>query len=222
MKGKALITGGNSNLGKAIRKAFEEKGYEVYYTVSSKDKVDGPRAIAIDLRDENSVTSGLAAFSELDVLVNNAGIFTEGSQDSLGTKLFDEVMDLNVRGLFLATRALLPALRKCNGAIVNISSMNAVHPGFGTTSHYDASKGAVSSYTASLAAETGLRVNAVAPGLIDVSGLRGSELERHWNGHTVRNRMMAPEEIAKAVVFLAESQGIYGQTLLVDNGYCLR
>lgn len=222
MTRKALITGGNSNLGKAIRKAFEEKGYEVYYTVSSKEKVDGPRAIAADLRDENAVVAALSAFKELDVLVNNAGIFTEGSQDSLPTELFDAVMDLNVKGLFLVTRTLLPALKRASGSIVNISSMNAMHPGFGTTAHYDASKGAVSSYTASLAAETGLRVNAVAPGLIDVQGLRGSDLEKRWNGHTVRNRMMKPEEIAKAVVFLAESNGIYGQTLLVDNGYCLR
>lgn len=222
MTRKALITGGNSNLGKAIRKAFEEKGYEVYYTVSSKEKVDGPRAIAVDLKDENAVVAALSAFKELDVLVNNAGIFTEGSQDSLSSELFDAVMDLNVKGLFLVTRTLLPALKSTSGSIVNISSMNARHPGFGTTAHYDASKGAVSSYTASLAAETELRVNAVAPGLIDVQGLRGSDLEKHWNGHTVRNRMMKPEEIAKAVVFLAESNGIYGQTLLVDNGYCLR
>ena len=222
MTRKALITGGNSNLGKAIRKAFEEKGYEVYYTVSSKEKVDGPMAIAADLRDENAVVAALSAFKELDVLVNNAGIFTEGSQDSLSSELFDAVMDLNVKGLFLVTRTLLPALKRASGSIVNISSMNAMHPGFGTTAHYDASKGAVSSYTASLAAETDLRVNAVAPGLIDVQGLRGSDLEKRWNGHTVRNRMMKPEEIAKAVVFLAESNGIYGQTLLVDNGYCLR
>lgn len=222
MTRKALITGGNSNLGKAIRKAFEEKGYEVYYTVSSKEKVDGPRAIAVDLKDENAVVAALSAFKELDVLVNNAGIFTEGSQDSLSSELFDAVMDLNVKGLFLVTRTLLPALKRASGSIVNISSMNAMHPGFGTTAHYDASKGAISSYTASLAAETELRVNAVAPGLIDVQGLRGSDLEKRWKGHTVRNQMMRTEEIAKAVVFLAESNGIYGQTLLVDNGYCLR
>lgn len=96
MTRKALITGGNSNLGKAIRKAFEEKGYEVYYTVSSKEKVDGPRAIAADLRDENAVVAALSAFKELDVLVNNAGIFTEGSQDSLSSELFDAVMDLSL------------------------------------------------------------------------------------------------------------------------------
>ncbi len=222
MKRTALVTAGNSNLGRALRKAFEDRGYQVYYTVSSKSKVDGPNAIAVDLRDEAAVVESLSAFRELDVLVNNAGIFTEGSQDSLPTELFDSVMDLNVRGLFLVTRTLLPALKRSDGSIVNISSMNSRHPGFGTTAHYDASKGAVSAYTASLAAETGLRVNAVAPGLIDAAPLHGTDLERHWNGHTVKAEMMKPSTIAQTVLFLAESQGIYGQTVLVDNGYCLR
>ncbi len=222
MNRTALVTAGNSNLGKAIREVLEDRGYEVLYTVSSADKVDGPNAIAVDLRDEMAVGSAFSSFKQLDLLVNNAGIFTEGSQEALSTGLFDDVMDLNVRGLFLVTRALLPAIKRVDGAIVNISSMNALHPGFGTTAHYDASKGAVSSYTASLAAETGLRVNAVAPGLIDAQRLHGTDLEKHWKGHSVKAEMVKPETIAEAVLFLAECQGIYGQTILVDNGYCLR
>ena len=218
---RVLVTAGQSNLGKAICRAFSDAGYEVLYTVSSKDKVDGNNAICADLTDEESVVSALSGIRELDVLVNNAGIFTEGSQDNLSTTDFDKVMDLNVRGLFLVTRTLLPALQKCNGSIVNIASMNALHPGFGTA-HYDASKGAVASYTASLAAETGLRVNALAPGLIDVGTLHGTELEKQWKDHTVRKQMMSPAELADIVLFLAESTGIYGQTILADNGYCLR
>ena len=218
---RVLVTAGRSNLGKAICKAFADAGYEVLYTVSSKDKIDSPNAICADLTDEKSVASALSEIRELDVLVNNAGVFTEGKQESLSTENFDKVMDINVRGLFLVTRALLPALRKCNGSIVNIASMNALHPGFGT-SHYDASKGAVAAYTASLAAETGLRVNALAPGLIDVSGLHGTELEKHWKSHTVKTQMLSPSELADIVLFLARSTGIYGQTILADNGYCLK
>ena len=218
---KALVTAGHSNLGKAICKTFENAGYDVFYTVSSKDKVDGPNAICADLTDEKAVVSALSTITELDVLVNNAGIFTEGLQENLDTADFDKVMDLNVRGLFLVTRTLLPALKKCNGSIVNIASMNALHPGFGTA-HYDASKGAVSAYTASLAAETGLRVNALAPGLIETAGLHGTELEKHWKDHSVKQEMMSPEELAEIVLFLARSTGIYGQTILADNGYCLR
>ena len=218
---RVLVTAGRSNLGKAICRAFEDAGCEVLYTVSSKDRIDSPNAIAADLTDEDSVVSALSEIKELDVLVNNAGIFTEGKQESLSTADFDKVMDLNVRGLFLVTRTLLPALKKCNGSIVNIASMNALHPGFGT-SHYDASKGAVAAYTASLAAETGLRVNALAPGLIDTEGLHGTELEKHWKNHTVKARMLSPSELADIVLFLAQSTGIYGQTILADNGYCLK
>ena len=218
---KVLVTAGRSNLGKAIRKAFEKAGYDVLYTVSSRDKADSPDAICVDLTDEKSVVPALSGITELDVLVNNAGIFTEGTQENLKTEDFDKVMDLNVRGLFLVTRTLLPALKRCNGSIVNIASMNAVHPGFGTA-HYDASKGAVSAYTASLAAETGLRVNALAPGLIDTQGLHGTELEKQWKNHTVRKQMMSPAELADTVLFLARSTGIYGQTILADNGYCLK
>ena len=218
---RVLVTAGRSNLGKAICRAFEDAGYEVLYTVSSKDKIDSPNAIVADLTDENSVVSALSEIKELDVLVNNAGIFIEGKQENLNTADFDKVMDLNVRGLFLVTRTLLPALKKCNGSIVNIASMNALHPGFGT-SHYDASKGAVAAYTASLAAETGLRVNALAPGLIDTEGLHGTELEKHWKNHTVKARMLSPSELAETVLFLARSTGIYGQTILADNGYCLK
>lgn len=218
---KVLVTAGRSNLGKAIRKAFEKAGYDVLYTVSSRDKADSPDAICVDLTDEKSVVSALSGIGKLDVLVNNAGIFTEGTQENLKTEDFDKVMDLNVRGLFLVTRTLLPALKRCNGSIVNIASMNAVHPGFGTA-HYDASKGAVSAYTASLAAETGLRVNALAPGLIDTQGLHGTELEKQWKNHTVRKQMMSPAELADTVLFLARSTGIFGQTILADNGYCLK
>ncbi len=218
---KALVTAGRSNLGKAICKALEEAGYEVYYTVTSPSKADTPEAICADLTDEGSVKAAISRFEKLDLLVNNAGIFTEGDQQNLSTEDFDKVMDLNVRGLFLATRTLLPALKKAGGSIVNIASMNALHPGFGTA-HYDASKAAVSAYTASLAAETGLRVNALAPGLIDTEGLHGTELEKHWKSHTVRQQMMKPSELASIVVFLAESTGIYGQTILADNGYCLK
>ena len=218
---RVLVTAGRSNLGKAICRTFADAGYEVLYTVSSTNKIDSPNAICADLTDEKSVESALSEIRELDVLVNNAGVFTEGKQENLSAEDFDKVMDINVRGLFLVTRALLPALKKSNGSIVNIASMNALHPGFGT-SHYDASKGAVAAYTASLAAETGLRVNALAPGLIDVAGLHGTELEKHWKSHTVKTQMLSPSELADIVLFLARSTGIYGQTILADNGYCLK
>ena len=91
----------------------------------------------------------------------------------------------------------------------------------GSTSHYDASKGAVSAYTRSLAQETGLRVNAVAPGLIEREALKKSPLEEYWLSHSVKKAMMQGDEIADTIYFLATSSGIYGQTILVDNGFTL-
>ncbi|MCQ2412208.1 MAG: SDR family oxidoreductase [Sphaerochaetaceae bacterium] len=219
---RVLVSGGNSNLGKAIRWRFEQAGYDVWYTVTDASKANGKHAIVVDLTEEKQVNEVFQDFGPVDVLVNNAGVFTEGHQDSLATELFDQVFDLNVRGLFFLTRALLKGIKEVDGSIVNISSMNALRPGFGTTAHYDASKGAVSAYTRSLAAETGLRVNAIAPGLIGCDRLEGTDLETYWKNHTVRQEMMKASELADTVLFLAQSRGIYGQTLLVDNGFMLR
>lgn len=214
-----LITGGDSALAKATRACFATHGYHVLYTTrrESKDR----DAIILDLTDEEAVKQKLGKIGELDVLVNNAGIFTSGRQEELSTADFDKVFALNMRSLFFVTRALLPALMKTDGSIVNVSSMNAVHPGFGTA-HYDASKGAVSAYTASLAAETGLRVNAIAPGLIFREELRGSDLEKEVIAHNVKKALLTTAELSKTILFLAECSGIYGQTILADNGYTLR
>ena len=218
---KVLITGGLSNLGSSIAKVFFENGWDVYVTAREKRSFGYGNVIEMDLENPESILECKKHFDSLDVLVNNAGIFTEGFQESLSEDDFDKVFSVNVKGLFLVTKAFLPLLKESNGAIVNISSINALHPGFGKTAHYDASKGAVSSYTASLAAETGLRVNAVAPGLIDVDKLRDSELEKYFCSHSAKKSMVNPLDIAKTVYFLSLSEGIYGQTITVDNGYLL-
>ena len=214
---KVLVTGGCSNLGKAICKTFLDNGFDVIKT--SRSGID---SIKLDFEDDFDVDSLVREAGEIDVLINNAGIFTEGMQQTISQSDFDKVFDVNVKGLFRITRALLPVLEKKNGSIVNISSINAIHPGFGMTAHYDASKAAVSAYTASLALETGLRINAVAPGLLHSARLEGSTLEKRWNEHSVKADMVDPDDVARAVFFLATSHGIYGQTIIVDNGYLLK
>lgn len=217
-----LITGAYSPLGRAICTKFLSAGYNVYGTTTNPENHDDEiTTLVVDITMEAETEKALSTISELDVLVNNAGIFTSAAPGELTLEDFESVFAVNLRGLFLVTRKLLPLLEKSDGSIVNISSMNSLHPGFGGTAHYDASKGAVSAYTRSLARETGLRVNALAPGLISRKALEGSDLERHWKDHTVCPEMMNTEELARTVLFLAESTGIYGQTLLQDNGYCL-
>ena len=212
---RVLVTGAYSNLGRAIVHTFHENGYVVYGTSTCERKSpEIERTFVMDLSSREVSFDGI---DELDVLVNNAGVFTEAPVGSIGEDDLD-----TVKGLIRVTQALLPAIRRCDGSIVNISSMNAVHPGFGSTSHYDASKGAVSAFTRSLAAQTGLRVNAVQPGLISRDALLGSGLEEYWNGHSVRAAMMDPAEIAALVYFLATSTGIYGQCITIDNGFTLR
>lgn len=216
-----LITGGLSNIGRAIAEKFYREGWNVYVTAREKKAFEYGEVIEMDLLSADSVAEVREGFSSLDVLVNNAGIFTEGLQKELSEESFDEVFNVNVKGLFRVTKAFLPLLESSDGAIVNVSSINALHPGFGGTAHYDASKGAVSSYTKSLAAETGLRVNAVAPGLVRTDRLEGSSLAEFFASHSVRKEMVDPKDIASIVYFLATSKGIYGQTVTVDNGYLL-
>ena len=218
---RVLITAGLSNLGAAIAKEFFDNGWEVYVTSRRESSFEYGTVIGMDLLDSLSISKARERFDQLDVLVNNAGIFTEDYQEELDESSFDEVFDVNVKGLFLVTKAFLPLLRQSDGSIVNISSINALHPGFGRTAHYDASKGAVSSYTASLASETGLRVNAVAPGLIYSESLAESALDKRFSSRAVKKSMVIAKDIAKAVYFLSTSEGIYGQTLTVDNGYLL-
>lgn len=219
---RVLITAGYSNLGYAAAEKFHKEGYAVIVTSRDTSREDRRfRTIYLDLCNLEEVREKLSQIEELDVLVNNAGIFTEGHIDDLSAEAFDSVFSLNIRALYFAIQTLLPAIRKRNGSVVNVSSMNAIHPGFGTTAHYDASKGAVSVLTRSLAAETGLRINAIAPGLISAPRLEGSSLEEYWKTHTVKKGMLTSDELADTVFFLAESRGIYGVTLPVDNGYML-
>lgn len=216
----ALVTGALSTLGLAISRKLNEHGYTVYGTARD-DERDFPYGKLLKLDLENGNLDSLEEIKELDVLVNNAGVFTIGRQDEICDELFNEVIDINIKGLFKVTRMMIPLLKKSNGAIINISSINSIHPGFGGTAHYDGSKGFVSSYTRSLALETGLRVNAIAPGLIKADRLIGTDIEKSFMDRAVRKEMVDPEDLADLALFLSEQQGMYGQTVVLDNGYLI-
>ncbi len=240
---RALVTGGAVHIGRGIVKALVRSGARVGVAycshggdaaeLAAKMRAEGGVAetIPLDVRDAASVRNGFEAmdrvFGGIDLLVNNAGIFSLASQAELSEQGWDEVFAVTLRGVFLCCREAARRLPE-GGAIVNIASINALHPGFGQTAHYDAAKGGVAAYTRSLAAELapqGVRVNAVAPGLTDSAELRqyAGDLARKVETRTPLQKLATPENIGAAVLFLASAAAshITGQMLVVDGGYLL-
>lgn len=137
---------------------------------------------------------------------------------------WQRVFDINVTGLFRLTQQCIPLLRERKGCIVNIASINALHPGFGGTIHYDASKGAVVAYTKSLAKELGpfIRVNAVAPGLLQAPYLDDANpLKQHYEERSLLHSLVDPGEVAKVVQLLSDCRAMTGELVGVDCGYLM-
>lgn len=242
----AIVTGGAVNIGRAISETLALAGAKVavIYHHSSEDaeslSADFQQAgiehliFQADISDENQVEKMVGAviehFGKIDVLVNNAGIFSLSFQKDLLARGWDEVFDLNLKGLFLSTREVLKTMIKQaeGGVIVNIASINGMHPGFGRTAHYDATKGGVIAYTRSLAAEVaefGIRVVAVAPGLVDSENLRkyAPQLAEMVEKRTPLRKIAKPEDVANTVLFLSSEAAshITGEIVTVDGGYLL-
>jgi len=242
----AVVTGGAVNIGRAVSLRLASVGAKVavIYHSSGKEAKKLKKELTetetehiflkADLRREKEIIRVAGRIKEklgrVDVLVNNSGVFGLSKQSELSEKAWDEVFDLNIKGLFLMTREILKLMDEAGDekSIVNIASINGLHPGFGYTAHYDASKGAVIAYTRSLAAEVaakGVRVNAVAPGLVDSANLRKQAplLARQVEKRTPMQKLASPQDVANAVLFLASAMAghITGETVVVDGGYLL-
>jgi NAD(P)-dependent dehydrogenase (short-subunit alcohol dehydrogenase family) len=240
----AIVTGGAQGIGYAVAEALAARGAAVVIAdLAGADEAAGrlraKGARALGVRAEVSAETDTAAMAEaaasafggIDILVNNAGIYA-----SLKPKPFDEidpaewrrVLDVNVIGVFLSARAVLPAMKaRSGGRIINISS-GVAFKGNPNMAHYVASKGAVVSLTRALATELGahgILVNSVAPGLTLSDGLRANpELMAGVRERSLRGRVLArdmlPGDLVGAVAFFAgpDSAFITGQTLVVDGG----
>jgi 3-oxoacyl-[acyl-carrier protein] reductase len=237
----AVVTGAASGIGKGIAIAFAREGADIVVA----DKVDesgaaeviaGIRAhgreplfVHVDVADEASVDNmaamSLAHFGRVDILVNNAGIFTESLLEKMSVDDWDRVVNTNLRGTFLCTRALIhQMLERGDGRIINIASQLG-QIGGGSVSHYAASKGGIIAFTKSLAREVsslGVLVNAVAPGPIDTP-LLDSETEE-WRSAKLAElpigRFGTVDEVTPTAVLLASADGSYyvGQTLGPNGG----
>ncbi len=237
----ALVTGGASGIGAGIAVAFAREGADV--VIADQVELRGAQSVLdelaaagreslyvhTDVGDTQSVT-GLAAavqerFGRLDVLVNNAGIFTEALVEVMSVEEWDRVLSTNLRGTFLCTRAFLPGmLERRSGRIINIASQLG-QIGGGAVAHYSASKAGVIGLTKALAREVasrGVLVNAIAPGPIETPLLE-RETEQ-WRSSKLAElpigRFGTVEEVTPTAVLLASADGSYyvGQTLGPNGG----
>lgn len=237
---RALVTGGGSGIGRATVALLAARGARVALldhreeAVRDAAEVLGAAGIAADVRDEEraraAVADTVAALGgPIDVLVNAAGIYRVSPLGDLTIAEWDEVHDTNLRGTFVVSRAVVggvPADRAC--AIVNIASIAALVADLDEpAAHYNASKAGVIALTKQMAvewAERGVRVNAVAPGVIDTPMLRIMDDPEtgtaYLENRVPLGRLGRAEEVAEVIVFLASERAAYmtGTTVVVDGG----
>jgi glucose 1-dehydrogenase/3-oxoacyl-[acyl-carrier protein] reductase len=237
---RALVTGAGAGIGQGIARELARQGAAVaiHYAHSAAGaqelcaeiRAAGGRAIVISgdlarVGDCRRVVEHAAAELEgLDVLVNNSGITKTRDPLALTDEEYDQLFDVNVRAAYFCAQRAVPYLERRGGAIVSVSS---VHGGAGFPGHaaYAATKGALNAFTRALAIDLApkrIRVNAVAPGLIEVP--RYFEMPGYSTERTARRvpwgRMGAPADVASAVAFLVSPSADYitGQLLYVDGG----
>lgn len=236
----ALVTGASRGIGAATARALDRAGARVVLSARSHDALvevaagleHEPIVIALDLADGSAPTDLAeealgATGGRIDVLVNNAALGVRMDSTELDGATIDRMLQLNVRNLLLLSTALIPAMVAARrGSIVNVSSVSG-RRGTPRRAGYAASKGAVDALTRSLAMEfgpAGVRVNAVAPGVIDTEmWARNKEVPgvvEAIEAQTALRRWGTPEDLADVVVFLASDAArfVTAQTIEVDGG----
>ncbi len=241
-----LITGSSRGIGKATALAFARQGAKIVinYATSQKEaektlkqvKALGVDAIAIQCnvsspeQVKQMVQKTVETFGRIDVLVNNAGVITEG-KSSLAELTFEDwekVLHTNLIGVFLCTQAVATVMKKQKqGKIVNIASIRGLEH-CGRVSDYAASKAGVINFTKTVAKELApeINVNCVAPGWVETEMNKAisPEFRKSETEKTYLKRFAKPEEIASAIMFLASDEASYitGNVLVVDGGYSLK
>ena len=225
----AIVTGGAAGIGAAVARLFTAEGARVFVL----DKDAGPGVIGADVRSsaqvQAAVGQALGPDGRVDILINNAGIYPRQDFVSMTEQEWDEVQDVNLKGIFHCTKAVVPRMiAQRSGKIVNISSVT-FHLGTKRLVHYVAAKGGVIGFTRALARELGehnIHINCITPGAIATEGepkfVTPAQVEAMVAEQCLQRRML-PVDIARVCLFLASelSDGMTGQSLNVDGGWIM-
>ena len=241
----AVVTGSSKGIGLAIAQGLAENGAKVVISSRKQEAVDevvssfhakGLEAIGIachigdDVQRKNLIQKTVEAFGRIDVLVNNAAINPfYGPLEAAGEEVFDKIMDVNVKAPWLLSNLVQPHMKQEGGSIINISSVEGVHPGF-RLGLYSMTKAALIMLTKNQAKEWGkygIRANVVCPGLIKTKFSQALWTDEKTLGMYTSTiplkRMAEPEEMAGLVMLLASDAGSYmtGGVYTADGGYLI-
>lgn len=245
LKGKiGIVTGAGTGIGRACAMALAKEGARVVLAGRRKDRIeqvaseigDRAHAIPVDVTRTSEISrlldETMARFGGLNFLLNNAGVLIMGNAEQITEEQWDHTFNVNVRAVWLVSRAVLPHMRKAgNGSIMNVASTLGV-VGARNRAAYAPSKGAVVQLTKSMAIDHGhenIRVNAICPSFVETeltAGILGqlsdpaAALRERTAAHPI-GRLGRPEDIAGLAVYLAsdESSWVTGAILPVDGGY---
>ena len=226
-----VITGGSRGIGAAAVELFAARGDRVWFLYeknhdAARDVAErtGATPICCDVADREAVQKAFREIGPVDILICNAGIVHYGLMSMMEESAWDRIFDVNVKGIFHCVNAAMPAfLKNQSGSIVTVSSMWG-QVGSSCEAAYSATKGAVIALTKALAKElgpSGVRVNCVAPGVIltDMCATVDPEILEEMGRDNCVGRNGTPQDVAKAMAYLADAEFVTGQVLAVNGGY---
>ncbi len=221
MMKKVLITGGASGIGEATAKLFKNNGYDVYITYNeTKSNLDGVTKIKCDLSKMSDIENLFKEIKSVDILVNNAGVALIKMINDTTEIDYDYVSAINQKSVYFTSKlAALEMIKKHSGSIINVSSIWG-ECGASCETLYSMTKGAVIAFTKALSKElapSNITVNCVCPGIIDTK-MNSMFDKNELISEVPLSRLGSPEEVASAILFLAENTYITGQILGVNGG----